>query len=203
MIRILLILFFVLITAEGICQGLQVMVSEKKTGRRIVLMAENMTNDTLNVFFMVNADGYRKSASKPVIKDIPPKAKVPMVTLIELTDVPSQYTYDLIINKEKRNLNFTYEKQAKDIQKFIEGRIVVFATNTCEKCDVLAQRLQEKRISHRVHNITEDAILYNQFMRLIERDLKEETRIRFPVIWNKDRVIFGYDDLEAILIELQ
>ena len=203
MIRILLILFFVLITAEGICQGLQVMVSEKKTGRRIVLMAENMTNDTLNVFFMVNADGYRKSASKPVIKDIPPKAKVPMVTLIELTDVPSQYTYDLIINKEKRNLNFTYEKQAKDIQKFIEGRIVVFATNTCEKCDVLAQRLQEKRISHRVLNITEDAILYNQFMRLIERDLKEETRIRFPVIWNKDRVIFGYDDLEAILIELQ
>lgn len=202
MIRILLILFFVFIAAEGICQGLQVMVSEEKSGRRIVLMAENMTNDTLNVFFMVNADGYRKSASKPVIKDIPPKAKVPMVTLIELTDVPSQYTYDLIINKEKRNLNFTYEKQAKDIQKFVEGKIVLFATNTCEKCDVLAQRLQEKRISHRVLNITEDAILYNQFMRLIERDLTEETRIRFPVIWNKDRVIFGYDDLEKILIEI-
>lgn len=202
MIRILLILFFVFIAAEGICQGLQVMVSEEKSGRRIVLMAENMTNDTLNVFFMVNADGYRKSASKPVIKDIPPKAKVPMVTLIELTDVPSQYTYDLIINKEKRNLNFTYEKQAKDIQKFVEGKIVLFATNTCEKCVELAQQLQEKRISHRVLNITEDAILYNQFMRLIERDLKEETRIRFPVIWNKDRVIFGYDDLEKILIEI-
>jgi len=85
----------------------------------------------------------------------------------------------------------------------IEGKIVIFATSTCEKCDALVQQLQEKRISHRVLNITEDAILYNQFMRLIERDLKEETRIRFPVIWNKDRVIFGYDEMETILLELQ
>jgi glutaredoxin-related protein len=191
-----------LIGSSGFCQGLQVLISEKKKGRRIVLMAENMTNDTLNVFFMVNADGYRRSASKPVIKDIPPKTKLPMITLIELQDVPSQYTYDLIINKEKRNLNFTYEKQAKDIQKLIEGKLVIFTTSSCEKCELLAQDLQKKRISHRVLNITEDAILYNQFMRLIERDLTEETRIRFPVIWNKDRVIFGYDVLEIILTEL-
>lgn len=203
MIRITLVLFFVLSAAQGLSQGLQVLISEEKTGRRIVLMAENMTNDTLNVFFMVNAEGFRKSASKPVIKDIPPKTKVSMITLIELEDVPSRYTYDLIVNKEKRNLNFTYEKQAKDIQKLIEGKLVLFAMNNCEKCEQLAQHLQERRIAHRMFNITEDAILYNQFMQLIERDLKEETRIRFPVIWNKDRVIFGYDTLESILLELQ
>ena len=105
------------------------------------------------------------------------------------------YTYDLIINEEKRNVNFTYEKQAKDIKKMIKGKRVLFTKNNCEKCDELATVLKDNRISHRVFDITEDAILYNQFMRLIERSLTEETKIRFPVIWNKDHVIFGYNDL--------
>ena len=31
----------------------RVLISEKKTGKRIVLFAENTTKDTLNIFFMV------------------------------------------------------------------------------------------------------------------------------------------------------
>ncbi len=203
MLRKILFTFLAFLSFQMYAQELQVLISEKKSGKRIVLFAENRTTDTLNVFFMVNAEGYRKSASKPVIKDIPPKAKVPMITLIELTDTPSRYTYDLIINKEKRNVNFTYEKQAKDIKKMIKGKRVLFTKNNCEKCDELATTLKDNRISHRVFDITEDAILYNQFMRLIERSLTEETKIRFPVIWNKDHVIFGYNDLETIVKEIQ
>ncbi|PKA83697.1 glutaredoxin [Ulvibacter sp. MAR_2010_11] len=199
---ITLLFFSLLFSFSGICQGLQVLISEEKQGKRIVLMAENKTKDTLNVFFMVNAEGYRKSASKPVIKNLPPLSKTPMLTLVELNGVASQYTYDLIINKEERNLNFTYEKQAVDIEKLIEGKLVLFATSKCEKCDALASRLKDDRIQHRVLDVTEDAILYNQFMRLIERQLTEQTKIRFPVIWNKNHVIFGYDDLETILFEL-
>ncbi|NNM09630.1 MAG: hypothetical protein HKO61_10680, partial [Flavobacteriaceae bacterium] len=53
-------------------QGLKVLIKEQKSGKRLVLVAENKTQDTLNVFLMVNAEGYRRSASKPVIKNIPP-----------------------------------------------------------------------------------------------------------------------------------
>lgn len=55
----------------------QVLISEKKTGKRLVLMAENTTADTLNVFLMVFAEGYRRSADKPILKDIPLFQKCP------------------------------------------------------------------------------------------------------------------------------
>jgi len=111
----------------------------KKTGKRIVLVAENLTQDTLNVFLMVNAQGYRKSASKPVIKNIPPKAQVPMITLIELANHEYMYTYDLIVNEQENNINLSFDSQIKDIQKNIEGKLVLFSTPDCEKC--LALRL--------------------------------------------------------------
>jgi glutaredoxin len=197
-----LLVLIVFIAAKSSCQELQVLISEKKTRNRIVLYAENKTEDTLNVFFMVNAEGYRKSASKPVIKNIAPGDKVPMATLIELKDQPSRYTYDLIIDKSENNLHFTYEKQAKDIRKLIEGKLVIFSMDNCAKCLSLSNYLTEQRIAHRIFDITDDAILYNQFMQLIERDLTNETRIRFPVIWNKNTVIFGYDTLEDIKSQL-
>ena len=70
MLRKILFTFLAFSSFQMYCQELKVLISEKKSGKRIVLFAENRTTDTLNVFFMVNAEGYRKSASKPVIKDI-------------------------------------------------------------------------------------------------------------------------------------
>lgn len=197
-----LLLILVFISTKGFCQNLQVLISEEKTGNRTILYAENKTADTLNVFFMVNAEGYRKSASKPVIKNIAPGEKEPMATLIELKDEPSRYTYDLIINKSETDIHFTYDKQAKDIRKLIEGKLVIFSMEKCSKCLSLSNYLTEQRIAHRIFDITDDAILYNQFMQLIERELTNETRIRFPVIWNKNAVIFGFDTLEDITPQL-
>ncbi len=202
MIQKIIFTFLVIVTFQSYSQDLKVLISEKKSGKRLVLFAENKTKDTVQVFLMVNAEGYRKSASKPVIKKIAPNKKVPMITLIELKDVPSQYTYDLIINEGETDIAISYEKQAKDIEKNILGKLVMFSTTDCEKCSLLSTLLTRDRINHRVFNITENPVIYRQFMAFIERQLTEETKIRFPVIWNKDRVIFGYDDLEVILKEL-
>lgn len=201
MIHKFLIAFLLLYSCQLFSQELQVLITEKKKGKRVVLYAENRTQDTLNVFLLVNADGYRKSASKPVLKNIAPKTKVPMITLIELSESP-MYTYDLIVNEEEFDLNFTYEKQATDIEKIIEGRLVIFSMPNCDKCNLLAATLENKRTPHKVFDITENAVIYSQFMAFIERSLTVETKIQFPVIWNKDHTIFGYDDLELLLNEL-
>ena len=202
MTRFLFFTFFLVTTFSTYAQGLKVLISEKKSGKRIVLMAENKTADTLNVFLMVNATGYRKSASKPVIKNISPGKTIPMITLIELAGETSQYTYDLIVNEEELDVNITHDNQVKDIEKNIQDRIVLFSTTDCEKCTALSKVLTEKRIEHRMFDIYENPVIYRQFMTFIANELTLETKIRFPVIWNKTYTIFGYKEMESVVTEL-
>jgi len=203
MIRKILIIIVIFNCQQLLSQGLKVLITEEKKGRRVELIAENKTTDTLNVFLVVNAEGYRRSASKPVIKDIPPLARVPMMTLIELDGVESQYTFEMVVNDKGSEINYSEEAPERDIERVIKGQLVIFSADDCSKCGLLSRILTEKRIQHRMFNITEDAVLYGQFMTYIERRLNGETKIVFPIIWNKDEVIFGYDKIEVILEQLQ
>ncbi|NNJ82298.1 MAG: hypothetical protein HKP11_08905 [Flavobacteriaceae bacterium] len=202
MLRNFIFLFLILTSAQSMSQGLKVLIKEQKSGKRLVLVAENKTQDTLNVFLMVNAEGYRRSASKPVIKNIPPLTEVPMITLIELDGVESRYTFDLVVNEKANPMSFSYDEPERDIQRVLQGKLVVFSAEGCGKCDLLSEKLEELRIQHRVFNIKDDAVLYGQFMSFIERKLTSETKIRFPVVWNRDDVIFGFDDLDSIISRL-
>ena len=199
MIPKVIIIFICLCSCQLFSQGETVVISEKKTGKRIVLLAENKTADTLNVFLMVQSEGYRRSADKPVLKNIPPNSIVPMITLIELTNVPSSYSYELIVNDKEKPIELDYGKEVVDIQNAIKGKIVVFTLPNCEKCTLLSTTLVNNRTTHLTFDISKDPVLYRQFMKFIENELTVETRIQFPVIWNKDHTIFGYDDLEKIL----
>lgn len=196
----LLLLFFCNLSYA---QGLKVLIKEQKKGKRLVLIAENKTPDTLNVFLMVNAEGYRRSASKPVIKNIPPLSETPMITLIELDDVESFYTFDLVVNEKEHNVQFSYHEPERDIERMVQGKLILFSADGCSKCERLSQKLNDNRVQHRMFNIQKDPVLYGQFMSFIERKLTEETKIRFPVIWNRDDVIFGYNDLEDLVLRLK
>lgn len=187
----------------GIAQESRVLISEKKTGKRLVLFAENKTPDTLNTFLMVTSKGYRRSASRPVLKNIPPNQKIPMITLIEITGQEQFYSYDLIVNERDNNLSLEFEGEAKDIEQVIKDKLVIFTVANCDKCRLLSAQLDAKRVSYQSFSLDTDALLYRQFIGLIEKDFTTDTRIRFPVIWNKDHVIFSYDDLEIILTELE
>jgi glutaredoxin len=184
-------------------QGLKVLIKEQKRGKRIVLIAENKTRDTLNVFLMVNAEGYRRSASKPVIKNIPPLAEVPMMTLIELDGVDSQYTFDLVVNEKSSPLSYSFDEPERDIERAVKGKLIIFSADGCGKCELLSESLTAMRVQHTVFNIEEETLLYSQFMSFIERKLTSETKIRFPLIWNRDDVIFGYDNLEELVEKLE
>ncbi len=199
MLKLSLFITILFASLGSYAQGLKVLITEKKRGKRIVLMAENKTSDTLNVFLMVNAEGYRKSASKPVIKNLPPLSNTPMITLIELTGQESTYTYELIVNEKELDINITHENQVTDIQQHIKGRLVIFSADGCTKCEALLAELEEDRVPHRFFNINEHPVVYRQFLSHIERDLTNQTQIKFPVIWNKGEVIFGYDNLATIL----
>ena len=199
-----IIILGVFVTSVTMAQEDKVDIFEKKSGKRTVLMAENKTADTLSVFLMVHAEGYRRSADKPILKNLAPHSKTPMTTLIALDNVPSSYTYDLIVNEDLNNdIHVSQEKEVVDIENAIKGKLVIFRMTVCEKCDALISLLQSKRIQHRVFNIENDGALYAQFMSFIDKELTSETRIRFPVIWNKNHTIFGYDEVENLLKKLE
>ncbi|MCW5520281.1 glutaredoxin [Aureitalea sp. L0-47] len=198
----LLLIILVLSAHSAWSQGLKVLIKEKKQGKRLELVAENKTQDTLNVFLMVNAKGYRRSASKPVIKNVPPLSEVPMITLIELSGVESMYTFDLVVNEKDSPMSFSYDSPERDIERVMIGKIVIFTAEACTKCTILSEKLDDKRIQHRIIDIHQDAMLYGQFMSFIERKLTSETKIKFPVIWDRDDVIFGYDELDDIVLRL-
>lgn len=177
----------------------KISITEKKTGKRIVLFAENKTQDTLNIFLMVTSEGYRRSASKPIIKDILPLSKTPMITLIELTDIPSNYTYKLIVNDEPLNINVHFNKEIEDIEKVIQGNLVLFTEDNCEKCTLLETMLTAQRTGYQSFNIRQDKRMYQQFIQFINKHFPEKTKLRLPIIWNKTEVILGYDNLEDVL----
>lgn len=179
-----------------------VVISEEKKGKRVVLFAENKTADTLNVFLMVHAEGYRRSADKPVLIDLAPRSKIPVITLIELRNVPSSYTYELIINERRMEIEMLPEKEVIDIENALRGKLVIFTMNDCEKCELLTTLLSSERIAYSEFSIHQDASIYKQFMKFVENELTSKTRIRFPVIWNKDQTLFGYDDLEKLMHKL-
>lgn len=202
MLQKILTILLLISVSRVYSQDERIIISEKKQGKRIVLLAENTTTDTLNIFLMVISEGYRRSADRPVLKNIPPLSKSPMITLIEISNVPSSYSYDLIINDQENDLNFSRVKEEIDIEKVISDKLVIFTKDDCDKCDLLSEKLESKEVNFRNFNIDEDSVLYNQFIAFIQKKQPEKLVIELPVIWNKSYALFGYNDVESLITEL-
>ncbi|GER58943.1 hypothetical protein ULMA_10510 [Patiriisocius marinus] len=191
-------------TLTSYAQADRIIISEEKKGRRIVLFAENTTDEALNIFILIDAKGYRRSADKPILMDVPAKRKLPVTTLIELNLETASYTYELIINEELDNTKeISFKNSVSDIERVIKDKLVMFSKSDCDRCEQLNDELKNRRIMFRNFNIDEDPVLYKQFMAFIQNSYTEKTEIRFPVIWNKNEVIFGYDELETLIPTLK
>lgn len=63
--------------------------------------------------------------------------------------------------------------------------------------------LKGEDISFRSFNIDEDPVLYQQFLSFLEDYTENPEVITFPVIWNKDHVKFGYEELSETIYEIK
>lgn len=105
----LIILLFYCLSISA--QEKPVYLVEEKLKKRTILYVQNDTDKNKNVFLKVNPTGYRKSAHRPIIKNIPPKSKLQILILIPLTDVDSHYTYNLIVNEEAETIDVKRKKK--------------------------------------------------------------------------------------------
>jgi cobalamin biosynthesis protein CobT len=86
---------------------------EEKQKKRTIIYVQNDTDTDKSVFLKVNPTGYRRSAQRPIIKNIPAKGKIQMLILIPLTDVESYYTYNLVVNEELETMDVKHDKSLK------------------------------------------------------------------------------------------
>ncbi|WP_106794641.1 hypothetical protein [Aquimarina sp. Aq78] len=106
------ILFF-LISCTSYAQEKPVHLVEEKQKKRTIIYVQNDTDTNKSVFLKVNPTGYRRSAQRPIIKNIPAKGKIQMLILIPLTNIESHYTYNLIVNEELETIDVKHSKSLK------------------------------------------------------------------------------------------
>ncbi|MFP2996564.1 hypothetical protein ABN763_11660 [Spongiivirga sp. MCCC 1A20706] len=123
----------------------KVKIIEEKTKKRVNLFAENITESNHDVFFMVNATGFRRSASRPMIKTIPAKTKVHLITLIPLANVESKYDYRLIVQDKTTNIGI--RKDHEPIKLKLPDKLLVFTRKQHAKSQEFINALKDAKIS--------------------------------------------------------
>ena len=197
-------LFLLTATVLGFSQSEKVSLLEENQGKRTHLFVQNHTADTLNVFLRVAAEGFRRSADKPILKDLLPHSKTKMTTLIALEGIPSTYTYDLIVNEFRDNaISVAHDSEVIDISETLNGKLVLFTKGECGKCQLLEALLTSEHIPHQNFNIEEDMALYEQLLQFLEKQNNLPETLNFPIIWDREKVLFGYEDLQEVLNRLR
>ena len=182
-----------------------VTIVEKKLAKRHLLYAKNEADAARSVFLKVNATGYRRRADRPMIKTIPPKSEVLMLTLIPLRDTISSYTYMFVSNTEQQDLGIIREKtpiESLGVNEFIESRNLVFTYEGCKKCQYLVELLKKERKTFREVKIKEKDWAYKYTLRYLENRGEKLDTIALPMALLKGKVVQPIANLNLFVNQL-
>jgi len=161
-----------------------VSIEEKVTGKRIELFAINTNTIDYDVFLKVNANGFRRSSSRPIIKTIPANSKVRMITLVKLNGVESNYTYTLVVNEIGYDIKMQKDDEDFNIKidSALRSKVVtLFTKDNCLLCNDTKQLLSNNKISYKEFNVDQDS---THLIRLLKEFKKSDikTKIEAPII---------------------
>jgi hypothetical protein len=104
MIYRVIILFTLLFFITPIQEPEGIKISVRNGHKKITYVAENITDEPLDLFFKVDCEGFRRRADRPIITTIPAKSKKNLVTLIPLKDADTTHSYVAIVTKQQNNI---------------------------------------------------------------------------------------------------
>mgnify|MGYP003632794832 CR=1 FL=1 len=186
------IMFTLFLSATAIAQTevKAIELIEEKLPKRWNLYAQNNTNVEHEAFLIVQGEGFRRSADRPVIKKVPPNSRVLMITLIPIKGATPSYTK--IFTFEEQLQTITKRKGANrteyvNIRPLGTNEFTVFIASECPKCDILINHLNSNHIKHRVLTL-ETHIKVQEFMFEKIQDLTpENTFLALPAILFKGK----------------
>lgn len=180
-------------------QEKQVRLIEDVQKKRTTIYVQNDTDIDKSVFLKINPIGYRRSAQRPVIKNIPAKSKVQMIILIPLTDVASSYTYNLIVNEELQNMEVDRTKGPKKeapLSSILKSEIIIFTKESCEKCQLLITKLQLDHVKFREININSKNRYINYLWKLLNDKGYNKTTAQLPLSLKQGELIHPIGNID-------
>ncbi len=139
------LLGYVFCTLKVVAQSNEkVKLIEKKSKKRIELFAENITDKDQDIFFMVKGTGFRRSSSRPVLKRIPAKDTVHIITLIPLVGKEQKYDYTLIVQDEAQDISIRKDHDPIKL-KLPMGLVIFTAKNDSVSAEIVSYLKKTKQ----------------------------------------------------------
>ena len=156
-------LFILLFTTSLIAQNQHKFVSlkEKKTGKRLELIAVNKDSISYDVFLRVTTDDYRRTSLRPVLKTLPPNSETKLLTMVLLdgkagiynsTFIVNEVSYDFSLRKDKQDINIKIDESLKN------KTITMFTKDHCILCNDLKTILNSNGLKYQEYNISNDTL---------------------------------------------
>ena len=163
-------------------------IEEKVTGKRIELFAVNTNTIEYEVFLKVDAIGFRRSSSRPIIKTIPANSRVRMITLVKLSNLDSNYKYTLVVNEI--GFEMAMQKDHKDfnikIDESLKSKTVtLFTKDNCLICNDTKSLLDNNKINFKEYNIDQDSTYLISLLKGLKKN-EVKTKIQAPVLKIED-----------------
>lgn len=172
---------------------------EDKQPKRWLLYAQNNTDEEQEAFLIVQGEGFRRSADRPVIKKIPPREKVLMITLIPLRGETPTYTRIFTYENDLQAINKRKgenDKEYVNIRPLKDDELTIFSENSCEKCAYLIQFLNKNHIKYRLLKVnTNDQVKKFMFDHLKKANYKSGL-IDLPVVMFEGRKHWSIADIQ-------
>lgn len=204
-ISILIYLNTLLFTAV-LAQEKPIFLVEDVQKKRTIIYVQNDTDSDKSVFLKINPIGYRRSAQRPIIKNIPANSKVQMLILIPFTDQESSYTYDLVVNNELENITANRKKRTlKEVppQTVSKFKLFVYTSQDCKRCDTLRQKLKEKEVKFLEVDIDgKNNLLSPVFWRKMKDQGYTRENIKLPFAKTNKRLFYPIDDFDEFVENL-
>ena len=197
------LLFVILLLSIPIWSQVEdVILIEEKEPKRWMLYAQNNTNEEQEAFLMVQGEGFRRSANRPVIKKVPPQTKVLMITLIPLKDTQPSYTtiftYENELQTLKKKHSDSFEEHV-NIRPLQDDELTVFTIYDCPKCELLLSYLNKHRIPHRVLDVDKHDKVREFMFSHLRDSVSKPAIVKLPVIMFKKKKYFDIEHMERFL----
>lgn len=175
---------------------------EDKQPKRWMLYAQNNTNEEQEAFLMVQGEGFRRSADRPVIKKVPPNSKVLMITLIPLKGINP--TYETIFTFENQLQTIEQRKGANreeyvNIRALKADELTIFLEEDCEKCDYLIEYLNKNHIKYRRLDIKKNGKVFDFMWEHLDGKVPKSDVVQLPVIMENNKVYHNIVNMKRFI----
>lgn len=177
---------------------------EDKQAKKWLLYAQNNTDEEQEAFLLVQGEGFRRSADRPVIKKIPPNGKVLMITLIPLKGVTPTYTK---IFTYETNLQTISKRKGENGEEYVNIRplkddeLTIFLEEDCEKCTLLTDFLNKNHLKYRVLNVTTHHKVKEFMFEHLKTTAFKGGMIDLPVVMFEGRKHWSIVDMKKFIKE--